>query len=353
MEYLNIQSGGKRRSSKKRATKKQLAALARGRAIRAKNIRNNRSSKKKSSKKKSGKKKSGKKSNQRGGERRSPRSLSKSRGNWGKLRAATSANSFINYTKKQVQRKLNEVVTKNKLNISQDELNKLVNINLDKTAYGAGIEKYAAYIAELIKNNSPRTPMNNIQKIYDKIVIETTKKLGSKKQDVLDLSLILHKVTEKVVKDSITQTGGDLADFSQLDSEGVGVFERHPYIGAAILLGSAAATGSLGMAVGYQLSGPIMGAIGGLVSAAKLMGGVNTRNIYYDVKEGFFPREDYGDVYDNFTDDERIIAEDNEIGRKNVDFYGISRDARGPDRMRLLRQKSEQFDINRTPNYGY
>lgn len=288
MESLNLQTGGKRRSSRKGASKKQLAALARGRAIRAKNIRNNRSSKKKSSKKKSSKKKSG----QKGGAGHITRPVSR---NWGKLKAASSANAFISFTKKQIERKLQEVVRVNRLGISSQQLNELLNVNIKKRDHMRGIEKYSAYVAELVKHHSPRTSMNNIQNIYDNIVIETTKKLSSKKQDVLDVSLVLHKVTEQVLKDNINQSGGDLPDALMMhvkEDTGarIGIFQKHPYVGAAILLGSVVTTGVIGAAIGYQLSGSIMGAVGSLVTVAVHVTGENTENVVDQVRWGLDPQ---------------------------------------------------------------
>lgn len=307
MESLNIQNGGKRRSSRKGPSKKQLAALARGRAIRAKNIRNNRSSKKKSSKKKT---------SQKGGAGHRTRSVStKAKSNWGKLKVAANAVEFISFTKKQVEKKLQDLVIANNIGISSQQLNELLNVNIKKRDHMRGIEKYAAHVAEIVKNNSPRTPMNNIQNIYDNIVIETNKKLSPGKQDVIDVSLVLHKVTEQVLKANDTnnnQSGGDLPDFTQLDGydretgESVGIFEKHPYVGAAILLGSVAVTGGYGAALGYQLSGSIMGAIGSLVSVATVVVGKNTGNVISQVRKGLYPDDPMymSDGTENMTEEE-------------------------------------------------
>lgn len=279
MESLNTQHGGKRRSSKKGASKKQLAALAKGRAIRARNIRKTRSSKKKPIKKKT---------SQKGGAGHRTRSVSrKSKKNWGKLKAASSANAFINFTKKQVQRKLNKIVRDNRINISSEQLNELLNANLKKRDHMRGIEQYAAYIAEIVKNHSPRTPMNNIQNIYDNIVIETNKGLRTGKQDVLDVSLVLHSVTKKVLNNQI---GGDYYDDEEEQDWAVEtsnhLFEDHPYIGAGFLLAGAAAYGSLGYAVGYSLSGHVLGAIGALVTTVKSVG-PNTSGYINSIRDGF------------------------------------------------------------------
>ena len=330
MESLNVQNGGKRGSSRKGPSKKQLAALAKGRAIRAKNIRNNRSGNKKSS---------NKKTSQKGGAGHRTRSVSrKAKRNWGKLKAASSANAFISFTKKQVQRKLNTIVRDNRLSISSQQLNELLNANLKKRDHMRGIEQYAAHIAELVKNHSPRTPMNNIQNIYDNIVIETNKKLSTGKQDVLDVSLILHAVTKKVLNN---QRGGDYYNDKEEQDWAVEssnhLFEDHPYIGAGFLLAGAAAYGSLGYAVGYSLSGPVLGAIGALVTTVKSVG-PNTAGYINSIRDGFRVNRQLSDDY-VYTEEDRQY----DLERDNL-RHGIPREARGPERSRLIRQKSEAFD---------
>lgn len=339
MESLHLQNGGKRRSSKKKLSKKQLSALARGRAIRAKNIRKNRSSKKKSAKKTK---------NQKGGAGHKTRSVQKkAKVNWSKLRAASSANSFIKFTKQQVQNKLSKIAKDNKLNITARVLNDVLNVDLDKQSYMIGIMEYAAHIAAYIKQKSPGVDTQNI---YDRIVTETASKISDKKYDILDVSLILHDVIKNVLN---TQVGGEHhTDYDRNieDDRGAEFFEEHPMIGSAFLLASAAAYGSVGYAVGYSLSGPVLGAIGALASTVKLMG-PKAGNLVSSVRQGFINnRELDREIVDTYPDDEDDYYYNNQsepdLSPEEESARNIAAYKQHMSKMRLQRQNSEQFDVN-------